>query len=204
MARVALEPLIVVPTYSVIRRRIIRKQPPKIWVTANHQIRVPEVRVLSEKGENIGIMSTQDALVLAHDQNKDLVLVVQNAKPPVAKIIEISKYKYQVQQRDAENRKKSKSQDTKEVRFTPFMSDGDFQTKVRKVSDYLKDGDKVKVYVQFRGRQITKKDFGYQLLRKLVESTQEFSKVESEPRLMGNKLEAMLVPMKKKKEESNV
>lgn len=118
-------------------------------------------------------------------------------------IIEISKYKYQVQQRDAENRKRSKSQDTKELRFTPFMSDGDFQTKCKKACDYLKDGDKVKAYVQFRGREITKKDFGYEIMRKLIESTQDFAKVELEPKLMGNKLEMMLIPSKKKKEENN-
>jgi len=187
----------------VIRKRFIRRQPPKIWVTANNQIRASELRVLTEKGENLGVMSTFDALNKAREEEKDLVLVVEKAQPPVAKIIEISKHKYQVQQRDAENRKKSKSQDTKEIRFTPFMSDGDFQTRVKKITEYLKEGDKVKAYVQFRGRQITKKDFGFSLLRKLFVAVEEFGKPEAEPRFMGNKLEAMIVPAKKKKEEEN-
>lgn len=172
-------------------------------MTANNQIRANELRVLTEHGENLGVMPTFEALNKAREAGKDLVLMVENAQPPVAKIIEISKHKYQVQQRDAENRKKSKSQDTKEIRFTPFMSEGDFQTRVNKITDYLKEGDKVKAYVQFRGRQITKKDFGFTLLQKLFVAVEEFGKVEAAPRFMGNKLEAMISPVKKKKEESN-
>ncbi|MEX0895355.1 MAG: translation initiation factor IF-3, partial [Patescibacteria group bacterium] len=111
----------------MIRKRPIkRRQDSNIRVTANHQIRFPEVRVLDEFGEMIAVMQTRDAMMQAREADKDLILLNEKASPPVAKIIALSKYKYQQQQKDAESRKKAKAQDLKEVRFTPFMSDGDF------------------------------------------------------------------------------
>jgi translation initiation factor IF-3 len=171
-------------------------------VTANHQIRVPQLRVLDERGDNLGIMSTSEALDIARNEGKDLVLVTEQAKPPVAKIIELSKYKYQVQQKEAESRKRSKSQETKELRFTPFMSEGDFQSRLNRVIEFLEDGDKVKPYVQFRGRQITKKEFGTEIMNKIIAATQDIARVETPPKFMGQKLEMLLMPAKKKKEES--
>lgn len=184
----------------MIRRRIIRRQPTKIWITANHQIKAPELRVLDERGDNLGVMSTGEALNRAQLEEKDLILVTAQAQPPVAKIIEISKYKYQLQQKDAESRKRSKSQETKEVQFTPFMSDGDFNSRLNRVLEFLEDGDKVKPYVKFKGRQITKKEFGYGIMQKIVEATDSIAKVESPARFMGQKLEMLLVPAKKKEE----
>ena len=149
-------------------------------------------------------MSTSEALTRAQYEEKDLILVTAQAQPPVAKIIEISKYKYQAQQKDAESRKRSKSQETKEVQFTPFMSEGDFNSRLARVVEFLEDGDKVKPYVKFKGRQITKKEFGFAIMKKIVAATDAFSKVESPARFMGQKLEMLLVPMKKQesKEEN--
>ena len=183
----------------MIRKRPVKQKQTQVWVTANHQIRVPEVRVLSEQGEMIGVMSTRDALDKAREVEKDLILVNDKAQPPIAKIMDISKYKYQQQQKDAESRKKAKSQDTKEVRFTPFMGEGDYQSRLNKVIDFLKDGDKVKLSLQFKGRLITKKEFGYGMFKRVIEATQEISSVEIEPKLLGNKLLAQLQPVSKKK-----
>lgn len=184
----------------MIRRRIIRRQPTKVWITANHQIKAPELRVLDERGDNLGVMSTSEALNKAQLEEKDLILVTAQAQPPVAKIIEISKYKYQLQQKDAESRKRSKSQETKEVQFTPFMSDGDFKSRLSRVIEFLEDGDKVKPYVRFKGRQITKKEFGYSIMKRITDATADIAKVENPARFMGPKLEMLLVPAKKKEE----
>lgn len=183
----------------MIRKRPVKQKHNQVWVTANHQIRVPEVRVLNEQGEMIGVMPTRDALEKAREVEKDLILINDKAQPPVTKIIDISKYKYQQQQKDAESRKKAKAQDTKEVRFTPFMGEGDYQSRLNKVIDFLKDGDKVKLSLQFKGRLITKKEFGYEMFKKVITATQEISSVEIEPKLMGNKLLAQLQPVNKKK-----
>lgn len=167
-------------------------------VTANHMIRFPEVRVLAERGEALGVMSTSEALQRARDEEKDLVLVTDKANPPIAKIIELAKYKYQLQQKEAESRKKARSQETKEVRFTPFIGEGDFQTKLRKVTEYLEKGDKVRLSMEFRGRLITKKEFGDEVLQKVFAATSDIATIEIAPQLMGKKIMAQLMPAKKK------
>jgi translation initiation factor IF-3 len=183
----------------MIRKRPVKFKQQKVWVTANHQIRVPEVRVLTEHGEMIGVMSTQAAMSQAQEAGKDLVMLNEQAQPPVAKIIDISKYKYQIQQKEAESRKRAKAQDTKEVRFTPFMGEGDFEARLNKVIGFLKDGDKVRLSLQFKGREITKKDFGYQMFSRIIAATDDYSAVESAPKLLGMKLLAQLMPVKKHK-----
>lgn len=181
----------------MIRKRPTKLKQQKIWVTANHQIRAVEVRVLNDRGEMVGVMPTRDALEKAREAGKDLVLINPNSDPQVAKIIDISKYKYQVQQKEAESRKRAKAQDTKEIRFTPFMGAGDFESRLNKVIGFLKDGDKVKLSLQFRGREITKKEFGYDMFKRVIAATEEYAAVESTPRLLGNKLLAQLMPVKK-------
>ncbi len=185
----------------MIRKRPVKAKQQKVWVTANHQIRVPELRVLNEFGEMIGVMATGEAMSKAQEVSKDLVMINEQAQPPVAKIIDISKYKYQVQQKEAESRKRAKAQDTKEVRFTPFMGEGDFTARLNKVLNFLKDGDKVRLSLQFKGREITKKEFGYEMFSRVIQAADEYSVVESEPRLMGNKLQAQLMPAKKHKKQ---
>lgn len=174
------------------------RRPRRPRITANKYIRFPEVRVISERGEQIGVMPTSEALEKAKEAKKDLVLITSQAKPPVTKIIELAKYKYQQQQKAAESRKKAKQQDIKEVRFTPFMGDHDFETRLKKVTKFLEGGDKVRLTIQFRGgRQLTKKDFGYEAMDKIVEATKEIAEVEIEPKMMGRKMMAQLMPTKK-------
>lgn len=169
------------------------------FVTANRQIRYPEVRVLDEYGEMLGVMATAEALEKAKAVEKDLVLVTENAKPPVCKIIDLTKYKYQLQQKKAEGRKKAKTQDLKEVRFTPFMGENDFQSRLKKVIKFLEKGDKVRTTLLFKGRAITKKEFGYEMFQRVIDATAEIGTVEIEPKMMGKKLMAQLMPAKKQK-----
>lgn len=166
-------------------------------VIANQFIRATQLRVISESGEQVGILSKEEALEQARLAEKDLVLITANANPPVAKIIELAKYKYQLQQKEAASRKKAKAQEIKEVRFTPFMGEGDFEARLKKVVGFLKKGDKVRLSLQFKGRAITKKEFGYDLFSRVVEATQDIATVELEPKMMGKKLIAQLMPVKK-------
>ena len=172
-------------------------------VTANLLIRATEVRVLTEHGEMIGVMSRDEALTKARDIDKDLVLINEKAQPPIVKIIDLAKYKYQEQQKKSQGRKKAKIQSIKEVRFTPFMSDGDFNSRLNKVSKFLKKGDKVRLTLLFKGRAITKKEFGYGIFEKIIESTVEYSTVEVAPKMMGKKLMAQLMPKKGTTNEKN-
>lgn len=178
------------PTYQ--------KRGSRTFVVANDRIRYKEVRVLTADGEQLGVMPTREAVEKARLAGQDLVLITENAKPPVTKIIEIAKYKYQQQQKEAENRKRAKKQDIKEVRFTPFMSDGDFNSRLKKVITFLERGDKVRLSLLFKGRAILKKEFGYDMFARVVEATTELATIEIEPKLMGKKLIAQLSPSKTK------
>lgn len=144
-------------------------------------------------------MSKDEALQKARDVEKDLVLINDNAQPPIVKIIDLAKFKYQEQQKKSEGRKKSKVQSIKEVRFTPFMSEGDFLSRLKKVEKFLKKKDKVRLTLLFKGRAITKKEFGYDIFDKIIEATKDFASVELEPKMMGKKLMAQLMPISKGK-----
>lgn len=161
-------------------------------------IRVPEVRVLSDHGDMLGLMPTSQAIQQARDEDKDLVLVTEKANPPIAKIIELAKYKYQLQQKQAESRKKARSQETKEVRLTPFMGEGDYQTRLKKIREFLIRGDKVRLSMEFRGRLITKREFGDEMLNRVFAATEDIAVVEIKPQMLGKKIMAQLMPAKKK------
>lgn len=179
-------------------RRTFQKRNPWDGIVANHRIRFPEVRVLSDRGEQLGVMSIKEAQQRAFEADTDLVLVTEQAQPPVVKIIDLAKFKYQKQQKEAEGRKKAKKQDLKELRFTPFMGEADFEARLKKVVNFLEKGDKVRLSLQFKGRAITKKEFGYDMINGIITRTEELADVEIEPKLMGNKLIAQLMPSKKK------
>lgn len=168
-------------------------------IVANSRVRFPEVRVLDERGEAVGIMSSKEAYDRAREVEKDLVLVTEKAQPPVVKIIGLDKYKYQLQQKEAKSRKKANTQDLKEVQFSPFMSPNDLEYRLKKVIKFLEKGDKVRLSLMFKGRSILKKEFGYETFNQVIEQTAEFADVEIQPRMMGKKLIAQLMPKKKKK-----
>ncbi len=183
--------LLIINSESVARHYKKRNR-----ITSNRYIRFPQVRVLNEQGDMIGVMSSREALSQAKQQKKDLVLITEKAKPPVVKIIELSKYKYQQQQEKAKARKKNRAQDIKEVRFTMFMGEGDLNSRKSRVKRFLNDGDKVRLNLMFKGRQITKKEFAYELFSKVIKemTEEELAKVEMEPKIVGRKMIAQLTP----------
>ncbi len=165
-------------------------------IIANQAIRHPKVRVIDERGEQIGIMPTKEALDKAREEEKDLILITDDAQPPVTKLIELSKYKYRLQQKEAEQRKSARQQETKGVRLTPFIEEADFQTRLRQVKRFLKDGDKVRVEVDFRrGRQRNKKEFGFENFERIIEATKDEAELEIEPKSIGTKIMMQLRPI---------
>jgi len=168
----------------------------------NHFIRVQQVRLVGENVE-VGIYSIQEALRIAQDQQLDLVEISPNADPPVCKVIDYNKFLYDKKKKEKEMKAKAKVSEVKEIRFTPNTDDHDFDFKSRHAEGFLKDGNKVKAYVQFKGRAIQFKERGELLLLKFAERLQEVGQAESLPKLEGKRMSIMLAPksQKKKKEK---
>lgn len=171
----------------------------------NQRIFATELRVLDAEGQQIGVLSKIEALRLAQEQELDLVEIAPMAKPPVAKIIDYNKFLYQLEKKKKEEKKKAKVSETKEVRLGPFMSDNDLQVMIRRGREFLEEGDKVKLVVKFRGRQITHPEFGKETIGKFVDSLKDISKIDREVHFEGKQLIALLSPEKGKKhaEEKN-
>jgi translation initiation factor IF-3 len=168
----------------------------------NHFIRVPQVRLVGDNVE-VGIYSTQEALKIAQQQQLDLVEISPNADPPVCKVIDYNKFLYDKKKKEKEMKAKAKVSEVKEIRFTPNTDDHDFDFKSRHAEGFLKDGNKVKAYVQFKGRAIQFKERGELLLLKFAERLQEIGQPEALPKLEGKRMFIMLAPksQKKKKEK---
>ncbi len=168
----------------------------------NHYIRVPEVRLVGDNVE-VGVYPTQEALKMAQQQQLDLVEISPNANPPVCKIIDYNKFLYDKKKKEKEMKAKAKVSEVKEIRFTPNTDDHDFDFKSRHAEGFLKDGNKVKAYVQFKGRAIQFKERGELLLLKFAERLQEIGQPEALPKLEGKRMFIMMAPKssKKKKEK---
>ena len=160
----------------------------------NDRIRAPEVLVIDEKGEKRGVMSIAEALALASDAGLDLVEVAPNADPPVCKILDYGKFKYQAQKRAAEARKKQKTVEVKEIKMRPTIDTHDFDVKMRNLKRFLEKGDKVKVTVRFRGREMSHANLGRELLRRVLETAGEEVKVEVHPKMEGRQMVMVLAP----------
>ena len=141
-------------------------------------------------------MPLSQALQQAREKGLDLVEVAAKAKPPVCKIVDFKKFKYLEAKKEQAERKKIKKVGLKEIRLAPFIAENDFNFRIERAEKFLKTGDKVKVVVRFHGRQMTKKEFGYELLKKAVERLSPFSKVEMEPKFVGRRLEMVFSPIK--------
>jgi translation initiation factor IF-3 len=161
----------------------------------NQYIRHPEVRVISQTGEQIGLMSSEKAFALAKEQGLDLVEISDKAKPPIVKIIAFTKFKYLESKKSRSGQNKS-TQDTKEVRFSPFMAENDLNTRIKKATKFLKGGDRVKLVVKFTGRQITKKDFGDRVMQYALSKLDDVAQVDQPPKLLGKLLVAQIKPKK--------
>ena len=168
----------------------------------NHMIRVPQVRLVGDNIE-VGVYPIQEALKMAQEQALDLVEISPNADPPVCKIIDYNKFLYEKKKKEKEMKSKSKASEVKEIRFTPNTDDHDFDFKAKHAEKFLKDGNKVKAYVQFKGRAIQFKERGELLLLKFAERLQEIGQPEALPKLEGKRMFIMLAPKSKKKKEKD-
>src|ERR1700710_1299560 len=164
----------------------------------NNMIRVPNVRLVGEN-VTVGVYPTTEALKMAQDQALDLVEISPNADPPVCKIIDYNKFLYEKKRKEKEMKAKSKASEVKEIRFTPNTDDHDFDFKAKHAEKFLKDGDKVKAYVQFKGRAIQFKDRGELLLLKFADRLKDVGQLESMPKLEGKRMLAIFTPKTSKK-----
>jgi translation initiation factor IF-3 len=160
----------------------------------NDAIRAREVRLIDEQGENVGVVSRLDAQERATKAGLDLVEVSPDAEPPVCKILDYGKFKYQEQKKAAEARKNQKIVEIKEIKMRPSIDDHDYDVKMRAIKRFFEEGDKVKVTLRFRGREMAHQELGYDLLQKVKGELVELSKVESEPRLEGRQMVMVLAP----------
>lgn len=160
----------------------------------NEAIRAREVRLIDSEGEQLGIVAIREALRIASEKGLDLVNVAPTAKPPVCRIMDYGKYKYEQSKREKEARKNQKVIEIKEIRMTPNIEEHDFETKLRNVMKFLEDGDKVKATVRFRGREITHTSIGQKVLEKMAEATREVATVERFPKLEGRSMIMILAP----------
>lgn len=160
----------------------------------NEEIRAREVRVIGSDGEQLGIMSGREAQQLAYEKHLDLVEIAPTAKPPVCRIMDYGKYRYEQQKREKESRKKQKTFDIKEVKLCPGIEEHDFNVKFKNAVRFLEDGDKVKVTIMFRGRELSHPELGEVLLNKMAAQLKEMAVVERQPKLEGKNMIMIVAP----------
>ncbi len=159
---------------------------------------MPEVRLSGEENEALGIVSIGEALRLAEERGVDLVEIAATATPPVCRLMDYGKFKYQEQKRSHEAKLKQKQIQIKEVKFRPATDEGDYQIKLRNLKRFLDDGDKAKISLRFRGREITHQEIGMRLLERVRDDLEAHAQVEQMPRLEGRQMIMVLAPRKKK------
>jgi len=168
----------------------VQKDGPRV----NEEIRVREVHLIDKDGANCGTVAAPEALRLAQEAGLDLVEIAPNADPPVCKLMDYGKYKYQEQKKAAEARKKQKVVEVKEIKFRPMIDDHDYNVKMRSMLRFFEEGDKVKVTLRFRGREMAHQELGMQLLSRVKDDTGKLAKVEQEPRMEGRQMVMVLAP----------
>jgi len=151
-------------------------------------IRVPQVRVVDDEGQQLGVMPTQQALAMAQDRGLDLVEVAPTAAPPVVRFLDFGQYKYELTKREKEAKRKQRAVEFKEVRLTPKIGTGDFETKVHRAIEFLEDGDRIKVTVRFRGRELTHPEIGRNLLARFGDAVKDHGTVDRAPALEGKSM----------------
>ncbi len=162
-------------------------------------IRIPQVRVIDEDGNQMGVMATLDALHLAQERGYDLVEVAPTASPPVTRLLDYGQYKYELAKREKEAKRKSRSVEFKEIRLKPKIGTGDFDTKVRRAIEFLEEGDRIKVAVQFRGRELTHPHLGRELLAKFADEVKDHGVLERAPLLEGKSMHITIASTHKPK-----
>ena len=182
--------------YFVSQREVknIAKEEPRI----NEQIRIKEIRVVGDEGEQLGVMSPREAMEIANERHLDLVEIAPTAKPPVCRIMDYGKYRYEQQKREKEAKKKQKIIDVKEVKFRPGIEDHDFEVKLKNAMRFLNDGDKVKCTIMFRGRELTHPELGEALLDRVAEKLKDVAVVARKSKLEGRNMIMIVDPKPKK------
>lgn len=161
----------------------------------NEQIRDAKLRIVSDDGEQLGVMDARTALSLAVEKGFDLVKIAPTADPPVCKLMDYGKYKFEIAKREKENKKNQKVVNIKEVQLSPSIDTNDFNTKCNHAIKFLKNGDKVKVCVRFRGRELSHSDIGYTLLDRFAEQAKEVGSIEKKAKLEGRNMIMFLAPL---------
>ena len=160
----------------------------------NNQIRAPKVRVIGVDGDQIGVIEISEALAKAQEENLDLVEVAPQAKPPVVKIVNLGKFLYAEEKKARAQKKKAKSSEVKEIRFSPFIATNDFETRMSRIGEFLEDKNKVRVVVKFKGRQMDAKNAGYNVTGKILERLGEQVVLDMEPKFLGRHLVMVISP----------
>jgi translation initiation factor IF-3 len=179
-----------------VPRRFDRQPPERDTTRINERIRVPQVRLIDENGQQVGIMRTDEALRYATDRELDLVEVAPDAKPPVCRVLDYSKYKYEQTQKQKAARKHQQQINVREIKFRPKIAEQDYETKKRHVERFLRHKDKVKITIMFRGREVTHPERGEMILNRLAEDLEELGVVEQRPQQDGRNMTMMLGPSK--------
>ncbi|MAZ83689.1 MAG: translation initiation factor IF-3 [Rhizobiales bacterium] len=161
---------------------------------ANRDIRAPKVQLIDAEGQNRGVIPTPEALDLAEEAGLDLVEINSNGEVPVCKLVDLGKLKYQSQKKASEARKKQKTVEVKEIKMRPNIDTHDYEVKMKAMRRFFDDGDKVKVTLRFRGREMAHQELGMQLLQRVKGETEEIAKVEAEPKLEGRQMMMVLAP----------
>lgn len=162
----------------------------------NEEINAPEIRLIGKDGEQIGIVSVQKALILASENELDLVEIVPNAEPPVCRIMDFGKFQFEQNKKRHAARRKQKQIQIKEIKFRPGTEDGDYQVKMRNIIKFLNNGDKVKITLRFRGREMAHQEFGAKMLERIEQDLSEYGSVEQFPKLEGRQM-VMVIASKK-------
>ena len=157
-------------------------------------IQVPRVRVIDQDGENLGVLYTREAIAIAHEAGMNLVEVSPGADPPVCKILDIGKYKYETQKKANLARKSQHIQEIKEIKMRPNIDDHDYDVKMRAVKSFIEEGDKVKITLRFRGRELAHGQLGMRLLDRVRDDSGEYAKVEQLPRMEGRQMLMVIAP----------
>ena len=165
----------------------------------NEEILDAKVRLINAEGDNVGIVATQEALRIASEAELDLVEISPNSQPPVCRVMDYGKYKFEQNKKAHQAKKKQKQSQVKEIKFRPGTEEGDYRVKLKKLIEFLQDGDKTKVTIRYRGREMQHKELGAQLLDRIEEDLSEYGDVEQRPKMEGRQMIMVLSPSKKTK-----
>jgi translation initiation factor IF-3 len=177
----------------LIKKRKHRDNSPRYFT--NYRIRAPKIRLIGDDGKQYGVVDKKDALQIAQDKDLDLVEIVPKASPPVCRIMDFKKFLYEQNKKAKEIKKKQRIIQQKEIRFTPETSEHDYNFKKKHIEKFLKEGNRVKVTIFFKGREILHKDRGYSMLERLTKELSDIGKVERSPRLEGPRLSVNFIPI---------